>query len=36
MSFSPRLEKLPKPMTCQSMPTVPRKAAPVMLLLAMS
>ena len=30
------LLKLPKPRTCQSRPTAPRKAAPVMLLLLMS
>jgi hypothetical protein len=36
MSVSPRLEKLPKPMACQSMPTLPKKAALVMLLLLMS
>src|ERR1700745_2754701 len=31
MSDPPRPLKLPNPMPCQSMPTVPRKAAPVML-----
>src|SRR5437868_10107625 len=36
MSVSPKLLKLPKPITRQSKPTPPRKAAPVMLLLAMS
>jgi hypothetical protein len=29
MSLVPRLEKLPKPPTCQSRPTVPMKLAPV-------
>jgi hypothetical protein len=37
MSVSPgTLLKLPKPMTCQSSPTLPRKAAWVMLLSLMS
>jgi hypothetical protein len=37
MSFSPRLEKLPKPMTCQSNATSPMPIATlVMLLLLMS
>src|SRR5262245_18692149 len=35
-SDSPRLLKLPKPPTCQARPTVPRKAALMMLLLLMS
>jgi hypothetical protein len=29
MSLVPRLEKLPKPATCQSRPTAPMKLAPV-------
>src|SRR5262249_10737945 len=36
MSVSPRRLKSPKPMTCHSRPTVPSKAALVMLLLLMS